>query len=92
MAWNGLTISLLLVFLAMAGLLLLRARSLREQSGLPGGKVIYTDAGTWFRNEESLHSIELRLAGKPDYLVRQCAGITLAWPYLAVSSILPAGG
>ena len=71
MAWNGLTISLLLVFLAMAGLLLLRARSLHEQSGLPGGQIIYTDTGTWFRNDEPLHSIEFRLAGKPDYLVQQ---------------------
>ena len=71
MAWNGLTFSLVLAFLAMAGLLLLRARSLHEQSGLPDGQVMYTDAGTWFRNEESLHSVEERLVGKPDYLVQQ---------------------
>ena len=55
----------------MAGLLLLRARSLHEQGGLPGGKIIYTDTGTWFRNDEPLHSIEFRLVGKPDYLVQQ---------------------
>lgn len=71
MAWNGLTISLLLVFLAMAGLLLLRAQSLREKSGLPQGSILYTDTGTWFRNEEPLYATELRLAGKPDYLVQQ---------------------
>jgi CRISPR-associated exonuclease Cas4 len=71
MAWNGLTISLLLVFVAMAGLLLLRAQSLRDKSGLPDGSIIYTDTGTWFRNEEPLYSTELRLAGKPDYLVQQ---------------------
>lgn len=74
MAWSGLTLSLVFVFLAVAGLLLLRARSLHEQSGLPGGQVIYTDAGTWFRNEDSLHSAKDRLLGKPDYLVEQTNG------------------
>jgi CRISPR-associated exonuclease Cas4 len=71
MAWGGLTFSLLLIFLAMATILLFRSRSLQEQSGLPAGQVIYTDAGTWFRNKEPLHSTEQRLVGKPDYLVQQ---------------------
>jgi CRISPR-associated exonuclease Cas4 len=71
MAWGGLTFSLVLIFLAMAMLLFLRARILHEQSGLPDGQIIYTDAGTWFRNKKSLHSAEQRLVGKPDYLVQQ---------------------
>ena len=71
MAWGGWTFSLVLIFLAMAAILLFRARNLREKSGLPAGQVIYTDAGTWFRNEEPLHSSEQRLVGKPDYLVEQ---------------------
>ena len=73
-AWSGLTISLVLVFLAMAGLLLLRARSLQEESGLPRGEVIYTDTGTWLRNDDPLHSTTDRLVGKPDYLVQQNNG------------------
>ena len=71
MVWGGLTFSLLFIFLAMAVLLLFRAHSLHEQSGLPGRQVIYTDAGTWFRNKKPLHSAEHRLVGKPDYLVQQ---------------------
>ena len=71
MVWGGLTFSLLLIFLAMAVLLLFRAHSLHEQSGLPGRQVFYTDAGTWFRNKKPLHSAEHRLVGKPDYLVQQ---------------------
>ena len=71
MAWGGLTFSLVLIFLAMAVILLFRARGLQEQSGLPAGQVIYTDTGTWFRNDEPLHSSEQRLVGKPDYLVQQ---------------------
>ena len=55
----------------MATILLFRARGLQEQSGLPDGQVIYTDAGTWFRNDAPLHSSEHRLVGKPDYLVQQ---------------------
>ena len=41
MAWGGLTFSLLLIFLAMAMILLFRARSLEQQSGLPGGGCRY---------------------------------------------------
>ena len=74
MAWGGLPFSLLLIFLAMAVILLLRARGLQEQSGLPDGEVIYTDAGTWFPNDEPLTSAERRLVGKPDYLVQQDNG------------------
>ena len=71
MAWGGLPFSLLLIFLAMAVILLLRARGLQEESGLPDGQVIYTDTGTWFPNDEPLTSSERRLVGKPDYLVQQ---------------------
>lgn len=74
MAWSGLTFSLILIFLAMAVILLLRARGLQEKSGLPDGQIIYTDTGTWFRNQDSLHTSELRLVGKPDYLVQQNNG------------------
>jgi CRISPR-associated exonuclease Cas4 len=71
MGWNGLALSVVVVLLAVAGLMLMRARILQEESGLPDGQVIYTDTGTWFRNEEPLHSSDARLVGKPDYLVKQ---------------------
>lgn len=71
MAWGSLTFSLVLIFLAMAALLLFRARTLQERSGLPSGQLIYADTGTWFPNHEPLHSSKYRLVGKPDYLVQQ---------------------
>jgi CRISPR-associated exonuclease Cas4 len=71
---NGVTVSIVILVLALAGILLLRARIMQEASGLPDGQVIYTDTGTWFRNEEPLHSSETRLVGKPDYLVQQDDG------------------
>jgi CRISPR-associated exonuclease Cas4 len=65
---------ILLALMAAAVWLARRSRELRRQSGLPDGDVIYTDAGAWFPNRDVLHSRTLRLAGKPDYLVRQHDG------------------
>ncbi len=74
MAWGGLTFSLVLIFLAMAGLLLISSGKLRKKSGLPDGEIIYTDDETWYPNVNPLHSASLRLVGKPDYIVRQNSG------------------
>lgn len=52
------------------GLLLLRrARRLHEETGLPQGRVIYSDTGVWSRCEKPLFSRRYLLTGKPDYLV-----------------------
>lgn len=60
----------LFIILLAAGLLLLwLARHSRTRSGLPRGRVIYTDTGGWQRLERPLFSRELSLTGKPDYLV-----------------------
>jgi CRISPR-associated exonuclease Cas4 len=50
------------------------SRQAQMQAGLPTGSVIYTDTGTWFRNEEPLYADELRLVGRPDYLVEEPDG------------------
>jgi CRISPR-associated exonuclease Cas4 len=60
--------------LLAAAVLWFWSRSAQEQSGLPAGSVIYTDTGTWFRNEEPLYADELRLVGRPDYLVEEPDG------------------
>jgi CRISPR-associated exonuclease Cas4 len=65
-------LALLLVLCLTAGLtLLLRARALRQASGLPAGQVIYADTGAWQRVEKPLFSPRYRLTGRPDYLVRE---------------------
>jgi len=64
-----------LILLALALGLWLWSRSLAEAAGLPEGKVIYTDGGTWFGNDDILISRQLRLAGKPDYLVEEVDGM-----------------
>lgn len=43
----------------------------RREAGLPGGRVIYTDTGGWGEVERPLYYPPLKLAGKPDYLLRQ---------------------
>jgi CRISPR-associated exonuclease Cas4 len=60
---------LLLLFLAFV--LLLVSGAQRRVSGLPGGRVIYTDTHGWGRVEKPLYDAELRLTGKPDYLVEK---------------------
>jgi CRISPR-associated exonuclease Cas4 len=60
-----------LVLLVVGFGLLLLARRERKASGLPAGKVIYTDAGDWQRNDRPLFSNRYQLVGKPDYLVQQ---------------------
>ncbi len=57
------------ILIALGLLLLWLAQRGRTRSGLPDGKVTYADAGGWRRSEHALFSHELRLTGKPDYIV-----------------------
>ena len=45
----------------------------QQATGLPTGRVVYTDTGAWGRLEKPLFSSRLQLTGKPDYLVRDGA-------------------
>jgi len=65
---------LFVLFLAslLLGYGLLRlAEGLRRRTGLPSGRVIYADTGSWSRCEEPLFSPRYRLTGRPDYLVEK---------------------
>jgi CRISPR-associated exonuclease Cas4 len=64
-----LALSILLLLLGLLLLLLVRQR--QKASGLPGGRIIYTDTRGWGPVEKPLFDPELGLAGKPDYLVEQ---------------------
>ena len=63
------------VLLALGLLLLWLAQRGRSRSGLPQGRVIYTDTGGWNRRERPLFSQEFLLTGKPDYLVADGADV-----------------
>nr|HID14029.1 CRISPR-associated protein Cas4 [Anaerolineae bacterium] len=63
------------ILLALGLLLLWLAQRGRARSGLPQGRVVYTDTGGWGRLERPLFSRELLLTGKPDYLVADGADV-----------------
>jgi CRISPR-associated exonuclease Cas4 len=74
MAWGSWSLGAGFLLLGIALWLWLRARNLEIESGLPQGRVIYTDTGTWFPNDDPLYAQDVRLVGKPDYLVEQADG------------------
>lgn len=47
------------------------ARRLRRRTGMPGGRVIYSDARTWRPCPEPLYAASIHLSGNPDYLVKK---------------------
>lgn len=55
------------ILLAVAAWLFASLR--QEKTGLPSGKVIYTDTGAWMEQQDALFSSSLQLVGRPDYLV-----------------------
>jgi CRISPR-associated exonuclease Cas4 len=64
-----LLLSILLLLLGLILLLLVWRR--QKASGVPGGRIIYTDARGWGPVEKPLYDPELGLTGKPDYIVEQ---------------------
>lgn len=62
-----LPVAILLIITALV--LLWLARRQQRKTGLPGGRLIYTDTQGWRRVERPLYCPELNLTGKPDYLV-----------------------
>jgi CRISPR-associated exonuclease Cas4 len=60
-----------LAFLLLAILFFWQSNRQRRATGLPGGRVIYTDTRGWSKLEKPLFYQALGLTGKPDYLVQQ---------------------
>ncbi len=81
----------LFVILLIVGLLLLwLARRVRTASGLPQGRVVSADMGSWRRSDQPLFSHRYQLTGRPDYVVADGmdlvpvevkSGCALAQPY-----------
>ena len=61
-----------IILALLAVLLLWQAWRAQKASGLPGGRVIYTDTRAWGNKvEKPLYDASLGLTGKPDYLVEK---------------------
>ncbi len=56
-----------LILLAL--LLLWQAGRRQRSSGLPGGRVVFSDTNQWLAQEKPLYAPSLGLTGRPDYLV-----------------------
>ena len=62
---------LALILLVLGRLLLNRSTTLRRESGLPTGRLIYADTHQdWRPNDIPLYSSTHNLTGKPDYVVK----------------------
>ncbi|HET7089160.1 MAG TPA: CRISPR-associated protein Cas4 [Anaerolineae bacterium] len=83
-------IGFLAVLFLIAGLVALAlSRAARDESGLPRGEVIYSDTRAWGPVEKPLFSSAYRIAGKPDYLVKDGRAIV---PVEVKSSRVPPNG
>jgi CRISPR-associated exonuclease Cas4 len=80
-------LAVLLFFFAVC--LWLLAQRTRQATGLPAGRVVYTDTRGWGRVEKPLFSSRWQLTGKPDYLVQTSAGLV---PVEVKSGRAPAEG
>ncbi len=63
---------IILALILVAVLLLFISQRMRRQSGIPGGKIIYSDVKMWGKPlEKPLFDGSIGLVGKPDYLIQQ---------------------
>lgn len=69
MSEPGIVGALFLLLLCLGALFLRRARRVRLGTGLPQGKIVVADTGSWRRCTEPLYAARYRLAGRPDYVV-----------------------
>jgi CRISPR-associated exonuclease Cas4 len=63
-----LLISAALVLLALVFFII--SRWLAKRTGIPDGRIIYSDLGVWQKNRKPLYDAEIGLTGKPDYLIK----------------------
>jgi CRISPR-associated exonuclease Cas4 len=85
MSWGGAFFALLALALAA---LWLAGRS-RASTGLPPGRLVYTDTTRWRPLERPLFSRQHRLSGRPDYVMQHRGALI---PVEVKSGRAPAGG
>lgn len=62
---------LALVLFLVAFVLFWRSRWVRQKSGLPSGRIVYSDPKVWGKTEKPFYDVDTQLTGKPDYLISQ---------------------
>ena len=66
---------LILLLALLAGALFIWSEQQKRRTGLPQGKVIYADSDQWQAVTEPLYDPQLKLTGKPDYILRLREGV-----------------
>ncbi len=67
--------ALALILFVFGWLAQARSARLRQESGLPTGRLVYADSTTWQPAPQPLYSQTYQLIGKPDYLVETEDGV-----------------
>jgi CRISPR-associated exonuclease Cas4 len=60
-----------LIALLGAALLLTLSMIIRRRTGVPEGRIVYTDPGLWGKTEKPIYDSAFGLTGKPDFLVKK---------------------
>ena len=66
---------LILLLVLLAAFLFIWSEQQKRRTGLPQGKVIYADSDQWQAVTQPLYDPQLKLTGKPDYIVRLPSGM-----------------
>lgn len=66
---HPLPIAIFVAFLCLAILLLVLSRRTQKETGLPRGRLHYSDTGVWRRVEKPYFDPAWQLVGKPDYVI-----------------------
>lgn len=64
-----LPIVVILIFLAL--ILFGISRLLAKRTGIPDGRIIYSDPSMWKKAQKPLYDASIGLTGKPDYLIKK---------------------
>jgi CRISPR-associated exonuclease Cas4 len=66
---------IILLLALLAALLFIWSEQQKRSTGLPQGKIIYADSDQWQAVPKPLYDPQLKLTGKPDYILRLRDGV-----------------
>ena len=59
------------VLVTLALILFTISRRLALKTGIPDGRIIYSDPGVWKKTQKPLYDSNIGLTGRPDYLIKK---------------------
>jgi len=71
MEMNSLLISFIGILIFIALILFGISHLLTKRTGIPDGRIIYSDPGVWKKNLKPLYDAGIGLTGRPDYLIKK---------------------